>query len=77
MQAYSLGININNDLVTLIQIFSTIAVLVYSLLIDKNDYSNLAEKMYSCATQLGELKQKIHPFLNKPHDQDIYDVFRD
>lgn len=77
MQAYGLGKNINNDLVTLIQIFSTIAVLVYSLLIDRNDYSNLAEKMYSCATQLGELKQKIYPYLNQPHDQDAYDLFRD
>ena len=77
MQAYSLGKNINNDLVTLIQIFSTIAVLVYSLLIDKNDYSNLSEKMYSCATQLGELKQKIHPFLNQPYSQVSYDGFKD
>ncbi|MDN3452005.1 MULTISPECIES: SLATT domain-containing protein [unclassified Psychrobacter] len=77
MQAYGLGKNINNDLVTLIQIFSTIAVLVYSLLIDRNDYSNLAEKMYSCATQLGELKQKIYPYLNQPHDQYAYDLFRD
>lgn len=77
MQAYGLGKNINNDLVTLIQIFSTIAVLVYSLLIDRNDYSNLAEKMYSCATQLGELKQKIYPYLDQPHDQDAYDLFRD
>ena len=77
MQAYGLGKNISNDLVTLIQIFSTIAVLVYSLLIDRNDYSNLAEKMYSCATQLGELKQKIYPYLNQSHDQDAYDTFRE
>lgn len=77
MQAYGLGKNISNDLVTLIQIFSTIAVLVYSLLIDRNDYSNLAEKMYSCATQLGELKQKIYPYLNQSHDQDAYDSFRE
>ena len=77
MQAYSLGKNINNDLVALIQMFSTIAVLVYSLLIDKNDYSNLSEKMYSCASKLGELKQKIHPYLDQEHDQKAYDEFRE
>ena len=77
MQAYGLGNNIENDLVGLIQVFSAIAVLVYSLLIDKNDYSNLSEKMYSCASTIGELKQKIHPHLDKQHDQALYDEFRD
>ncbi|WLG13515.1 SLATT domain-containing protein [Psychrobacter cibarius] len=77
MQAYRLGKNIDNDLVALIQIFSTIAVLVYSLLIDKNDYSNLSEKMYSCASKLGELKQGIHPYLDEKHNQTLYDGFRD
>jgi len=76
MQAYCLGININSDKVGLIQVFSAIAVLVYSLLIDKNDYSNLSEKMYSCASQLGELKQKIHPHLEKGHNSSLYDDLR-
>jgi len=76
MQAYNLGTNISSDKVGLIQVFSAIAVLVYSLLIDKNDYSNLSEKMYSCASQLGELKQKIHPHLENEHDSNLYDEFR-
>jgi hypothetical protein len=77
MQAYNIGNNISSDLVGLIQVFSAIAVLVYSLLIDKHDYSNLSEKMYSCASQLGELKQKIHPHLKPTHDTDKYNKFRD
>ncbi|MBD3667287.1 MAG: SLATT domain-containing protein [Kangiella sp.] len=77
MQAYNLGNNIDSSLVGLIQVFSAIAVLVYSLLIDKNDYSNLSEKMYSCASKLGELKQKIHPHLETEHSQEDYDRFRD
>lgn len=56
MQAYELGNNIQSKLVGLIQVFSAVAVLVYSLIIDKNDYSSLSEKMYSCASKLGELK---------------------
>ena len=77
MQAYNLGNNITSDLVALIQVFSAIAVLVYSLLIDKNDYSNLSEKMYSCASQLGELKQKIYPHLDvHTHNEELYDDFR-
>lgn len=63
MQAYSLGVNIQSRYLALIQVFSSITVLVYSLLIDKNDYSRLSEKMYSCASRLGELKQKIYPYI--------------
>ena len=78
MQAYNLGNHITSDLVALIQVFAAIAVLVYSLLIDKNDYSNLSEKMYSCASQLGELKQKIHPHLDTgSHDEELYNKYRD
>ncbi|OCH24728.1 hypothetical protein A6E03_19155 [Aliivibrio sp. 1S128] len=80
MQAYSLGNNINNKLVGLFQAFSSIAVLVYSLLIDRNDYSSISEKMYSCASQLGELKQEVHPFLqkeNKVHNDEKYKKFKD
>ncbi len=76
MQLYKLGNNINSELVGLIQIFSAIAVLVYSLLIDKHDYSNSSEKMYSCASRLGELKKKMHPFLPKAFDLGKYDELR-
>jgi hypothetical protein len=77
MQAFSLGNNIESKLVGLMQVFSAVAVLVYSLLTDKNDYSNLSEKMYSCASQLGELKQKLYPALDGEHDQEKYDSYRD
>lgn len=77
MQAYSLGNNIGSSLVGLIQVFSAVAVLVYSLLIDKHDYSNLSEKMYSCASKLGELKQKIHPKLETEYEKEAYDQFRE
>lgn len=77
MQAYSLGSNINNKIVGLFQAFSSIAVLVYSLLIDRNNYSSTSEKMYSCAAQLGELKQEVRPFLEKElHDPDRYLEFK-
>jgi hypothetical protein len=33
--------------------------------------------MYSCASKLGELKQKIHPHLDAQHDTACYDKFRD
>jgi hypothetical protein len=63
MQAYDLGINIKSKYLALIQVFSSITVLIYSLLIDKNDFSSFSEKMYSCASRLGELKQKIYPYI--------------
>lgn len=62
LQAYNLGVNIGSKYTSLIQIFAAVAVLVYSLLIEKNEYSALSEKMYSCASKLGELKQRAHPF---------------
>ncbi|MNM49090.1 hypothetical protein D3C81_600900 [compost metagenome] len=74
MQAYDLGANIKRKEVVLLQVFASIAVLVYSLLIEKNDFSNRSEKMYSCASKLGELKQEAHP--NKTatdFDQKKYD----
>jgi hypothetical protein len=77
MQAYSLGNNIKSNLVGLMQVFSSVTVLVYSLLIDKNDYSSLSEKMYSCASQLGELKQQIRPHLEIEYDESNYHKFRD
>lgn len=77
MQAYSLGNNIKSSLVGLMQVFSSVAVLVYSLLIDKNDYSNSSEKMYSCASQLTELKQKFRPFISKEYDEKTYSDFKD
>jgi len=77
MQAYGLGNNIQSPLVGLIQAFSAIAVLVYSLLIDKNDYSSLSEKMHSCASQLGELKQKVYPHLDNKFDEKVYVEYRE
>jgi hypothetical protein len=75
MQAYDLGENIKRKEVVLLQVFASIAVLVYSLLIEKNDFSNRSEKMYSCASKLGELKQKAHPFKNPgSFDQTKYDT---
>ncbi|EMK6649099.1 SLATT domain-containing protein, partial [Vibrio cholerae] len=77
MQAYSLGSNINNKIVGLFQAFSSIAVLVYSLLIDRNNYSSTSEKMYSCAAQLGELKQEVRPYLeDKSHNEGKYLEFK-
>ncbi|MCB2385614.1 SLATT domain-containing protein [Thalassolituus alkanivorans] len=62
LQAYDLGVNIHSKYTSLVQVFAAIAVLVYSLLIDKNEYAALSEKMYSCASKLGELKQRMHPY---------------
>jgi len=76
MQAYGLGVNIASKYLALIQVFSSITVLVYSLLIDKNDFSTLSEKMYACAARLGELKQKIYPHL-EAGTQPLYDGFKD
>lgn len=74
MQTYGLGVNIQSKGVGLLQVFSSVAVLVYSLLMDKNDYSSQSEKMYSCASKLGELKQKSHPYVQaEVFVQDDYD----
>ena len=62
MQAFDLGVNIQSKYSNLIQSFAGIAVLVYSLVIDKNGYSLLSDKMYSCASAVGELKQIMHPY---------------
>lgn len=72
MQTYSLGQNIQSKYANLSQIFLAIAVLVYSLLIDKNEYSALSEKMYSCASKLGNLTQQMYPYRhmeNPPHEK--------
>jgi hypothetical protein len=61
IDGYSLSVNINKDFSSLVQVFSSIAVLVYSLLIAKNEYSGRSEKLYSCASALGELKLQVHP----------------
>ena len=73
MQAYDLGVNIKRKEVVLLQVFASIAVLVYSLLIEKNDFSNRSEKMYSCASKIGELKQKSHPNKQAEFDRPEYD----
>jgi hypothetical protein len=76
MQAYDIGVNIKSKYLALIQVFSSITVLVYSLLNDKNDFSSLSEKMYSCASRLGELKQRIYPHLENGITEQ-YDKFKD
>jgi hypothetical protein len=76
MQAYDLGINITSKYLALIQVFSSITVLIYSLLIDKNDFSSFSEKMYSCASRLGELKQKIYPYI-QDGSVEQYNQFKD
>ena len=63
MQAYQIGTNINDKRVLLIQVFSSMLVVVYSLIIEKNDYSNLSDKLYSCASKIGKLKQEIFPYI--------------
>jgi len=77
MQTYGIGENIHTKYASVIQIFSAIAVLVYSLLIDKNEYAATAEKMFACASKVSELKQRMHPLKemdNPPEDQ--YSAFQ-
>ncbi|WP_444902720.1 SLATT domain-containing protein [Microbulbifer sp. CnH-101-E] len=62
LQSFGLGENISSKYTGLIQVFAATAVLVYSLLIDKNEYPNLSEKMYACASKLGDLKLRLYPF---------------
>ena len=45
MQTYDIGGNINTKYASVIQMFFATAVLVYSLLIDKNEYAATAEKI--------------------------------
>lgn len=61
LQAYGVGENIGSKYFSLIQVFSSITILVYSLMNDKNDYSSLSEKMYSCASQINALKREADP----------------
>lgn len=77
LQTYSLGKNTSSEYTSLVQVFAAIAVLVYSLLIDKNEYAALSEKMYSCASRLGELKQRMHPHktVSNP-SEDKYNEFQ-
>ncbi len=75
IQAYDLGANIKRKEVVLLQVFASIAVLVYSLLIEKNDFSNRSEKMYSCASKLGELKQEAHPHKTAGYPMDGWQKF--
>lgn len=74
MQAYNLGVQINSEIVPLVQVFSAIAVLVYSLLVEQNNYYSISEKMYSYASKLGVLKQKIYPHLDDVFNREIYDA---
>lgn len=64
LQAYGLGGNIESKYVPLIQVFSSITVLVYSLIINNNDYSSLSEKMYSCASRINKLKMSADPHVD-------------
>ena len=85
LQAYGLGENIESKYVQLIQVFSSITVLVYSLIINNNDYSSLSEKMYSCASRINQLKMKVDPHIEGGNEskyeefrkeyQDILDLF--
>jgi len=65
ISGYSVSVHGSSNFSSLIQVFSSVAVLVYSLLIAKNDYSAKADKLYSCAAALGELKQQIFPLIEK------------
>lgn len=61
LDAYGLGVYISSKYVVFVQAFASILVLVLSLIIDKEDYSMKADKMYSCASELTGLRQKILP----------------
>lgn len=63
LHAYGLGENINSKYLPLIQAFSSITVLVYSIIINNKEYSGLSEKMYSCASRINKLKMMAAPFI--------------
>ena len=70
MDGYSISSAVNKNFSNLVQVFSSIAVLVYSLLIAKNDYLGRAEKLYSCASALGELKLQVHTEVERNKHED-------
>lgn len=77
MQTYDIGKKIDTDYASVIQIFSAIAVLVYSLLIDKNNYSATSEKMFACASKISKLQQRMHPYLKlETTKEEQYQNFR-
>ncbi len=73
MDGYSISSVGDRNFSSMVQVFSSIAVLVYSLLIAKNDYSGRAEKLYSCASALGELKLNVHPKVEKNESKEYED----
>lgn len=76
MQSLKLGQNISSSYITLMQVFSSVLILAYSLSIEKNNYSGRAEKLYSCAAALGKLKIEVTPYLHGSAKADCYDKFQ-
>lgn len=75
MQSYGLGEMIKSPYIVLIQVFSSVLVLCYSLSIEKNNYSGRADKLYSCAAALGKLKVEMTPFLEATATHQQYKQF--
>jgi hypothetical protein len=75
LKAMKVPLNHPPQLLDAIEVILAVLVLVYSLLLGNENYSGRAEKMQSCALALGRLSRKIYPYLNQPHDQNIYANF--
>ncbi|MBL1267465.1 MAG: SLATT domain-containing protein [Halomonas sp.] len=71
LQLINLGVTINSDFVIVFQVVGAMAIIIFSIFSNFKNYSGVAEKFYSCASELVELKRKV---LNQIHEKTaVYD----
>ncbi|NEP62063.1 MAG: SLATT domain-containing protein [Symploca sp. SIO2G7] len=74
-QAMEVPLKSNPQSLDAVEVLLAVIVLVYSLLLGNENYSNRSEKMQACGLELGRLSRKIYPYLDQPHNLKIYESF--
>lgn len=71
--ARALGIQNNaSQITTMLEVASAIVILVYSIIVNKSDFSHRSYQFHNCGLELNDLDRKLYKFIDREvSDEDI------
>lgn len=74
--AKALGIQNNaSQIVTMLEVASAIVILIYSIIVNKSDFSHRSSQYHACGLELNDLDRKLYKFKDREVSDEVIDSF--
>jgi len=76
--AKALGVQTNaSQMITMLEVTSAIVILVYSIIVNKSDFSHRSSQYHHCGLELNDLNRKLYKFKDREVSDEDVDSYTD